>query len=145
MMTHLARLIVSDGEGASKFIQYEVVNAKSRKEAKQLVRSISGSTLVKAAMFGRDPNWGRFICAAGNAGIPFDYTKADLYLGNEHEQVKVLERGVPCAYDKNYVKKLLRDAHLSVRLDVHTGKEDATGWGADLTTDYVLFNSVYTT
>lgn len=145
MMTHLARLIVSDGEGASKFIQYEVVNAKSQKEAKQLVRSISGSTLVKAAMFGRDPNWGRIICAAGNAGIPIDYTKADLYLGNENEQVKVLEKGTPCGYDKNYMKKLLRDAHLSIRLDVHNGKAQATGWGADLTTDYVLFNSVYTT
>lgn len=145
MMIHLARLIVSDGEGASKFVEYQVNGARTEAIARKLVRSISGSTLVKAAMFGRDPNWGRIICAAGNAGVPFDYTKADLYLGNEKTQVQVLEKGVPLEHDKNYLKKLLRDAHLCIRLDVHAGKASAVGWGADLTTDYVMFNSVYTT
>ena len=145
MMAHLSRLIVSDGEGASKFIEYRVRGAATDEAARKLVKSISGSTLVKAAMFGRDPNWGRIVCAAGNAGVGFDYTRADLYLGNEKTQVQVLEQGRPISHDKNYLKKLLRDSHLTIRLDVNAGEAMATGWGTDLTTDYVMFNSVYTT
>lgn len=145
MMAHLSRLIVSDGEGASKFIEYRVQGAATDAAARKLVKSISGSTLVKAAMFGRDPNWGRIVCAAGNAGVGFDYTRADLYLGNEKTQVQVLEQGRPISHDKNYLKKLLRDSHLTIRLDVNAGEAMATGWGTDLTTDYVMFNSVYTT
>lgn len=145
MMIHLAKLIVLDGEGASKFIQYKVVNAKSEKNAKIFVRTISNSSLVKAALFGRDPNWGRIICAAGNAGIKFDYSKVDLYLGDEKEQVKVLDQGVPQEFDRNYMKKLLREPNIYVILDLNEGSKEAVGWGADLTTDYVMFNSVYTT
>lgn len=145
MMNHLSRLIVSDGEGASKFIEYHVVNAPSRKYARSIIRSISGSSLVKTAMFGRDPNWGRIICAAGNAGIPFHYEEVDLYLGDESRQIQVLQKGQPQMYDRNYMKKLLREAHLYVKMDLHNGAEEAKGWGTDLTTDYVLFNSVYTT
>lgn len=145
IMIHLAKLIVSDGEGASKFITYEAVRAPDEETARALVRSIFDSTLVKAAMYGRDPNWGRIICAAGNAGVPFDYTGVDLYLGDESSQVKVLEKGVPQEYDRNYMKKLLRAAHLVIKLDMNDGKAKAKGWGADLSTDYVVFNSVYTT
>jgi len=145
MMIHLARLIVSDGEGSSKFIEYEVTHAPDEKIARKLIREISDSSLVKAAMFGRDPNWGRIICAAGNAGIPFDYETVDLYLGDENKQIKVLEQGVPLNYDRNYMKKLLRESHIHIRLDMRIGKASAKGWGSDLTVDYVLFNSVYTT
>ena len=145
LMIHLAKLIVSDGEGASKFIEYEVVNAPSEEMARQLVRAVSDSTLVKAAMFGRDPNWGRIICACGNAGVPFDHTKVDLYLGNEGEVIQVLEKGQPLPFEKYQVKKLLRESHLRIRLDLNNGQSKAVGWGADLTTDYVMFNSVYTT
>lgn len=145
VMIHLAKLIVSDGEGASKAIQYEVVNARDDQTAKRLVRAISASTLVKAAMFGRDPNWGRIICAAGNAGADFDYTTADLFLGDENDQRCVLRQGVPQDFDRNAMKKLLRESNLHVRLDVHDGEASSMGWGTDLTTDYVLFNSVYTT
>ncbi|MBD3381824.1 MAG: bifunctional glutamate N-acetyltransferase/amino-acid acetyltransferase ArgJ, partial [candidate division Zixibacteria bacterium] len=145
MMMHLAKLIVSDGEGASKYIEYSVIHAPSEKIARQLIRTISNSTLVKTAIFGRDPNWGRIICAAGNAGVPFNYEKVDLYLGDESELVLVLEKGRPIQKDKNYLKKLLRESHIQVKLDLHNGKASSKGWGADLTTDYVLFNSVYST
>ncbi len=145
LMTHLAKLIVSDGEGASKFIQYEVSKARNEKMAKKFVRAISSSSLVKTAMFGRDPNWGRIISAAGNAGLDFDYEKADLYLGDEKKQIKVLERGVPAAYDRNTMKRLLRESHIHIHLVLNAGKARAIGWGTDLSTDYVLFNSVYTT
>ncbi len=145
MMTHLAKLIISDGEGSSKFIEYHVVNAPSMEVARRLIRQISDSSLVKAAMFGRDPNWGRIICAAGNAGVPFDYEKVDLYLGDEKKQIKVLEKGVPQEYERKDMKRRLRESHVHIRLDMHEGKASAKGWGADLTADYVLFNSVYTT
>ncbi len=145
LMVHLAKLIVSDGEGASKFIEYQVINAPDVKNARKFVRSISDSTLVKAAMFGRDPNWGRIICAAGNAGVKFSYKDADLYLGDESKQIQVLEKGQPLDYDRNYMKKLLRESHIQIILDLNNGSATAKGWGADLSTDYVMFNSVYTT
>ncbi len=145
MMIHLAKLIISDGEGASKFVEYEVAGAPSDKTARQLVRAISDSTLVKAAMFGRDPNWGRIICAAGNAGVPFDYTHVDLFLGDNEKMVQVLDKGQPVAFDRNRVKRLLRESNLRVKLDMNEGEGQGRGWGADLTTDYVMFNSVYTT
>jgi len=145
MMVHLSQLIVSDGEGASKFIEYEIVNAPSEDYARIMIRKISDSALVKTAMFGRDPNWGRIISAAGNAGLPFDYEKIDLYIGSDRKTIKVLEKGTPLEFDPNYIKKLLRESHLNIVLDLHNGKAKSKGWGTDLTTDYVLFNSVYTT
>jgi glutamate N-acetyltransferase/amino-acid N-acetyltransferase len=145
MMVHLAKQIVSDGEGASKFIEYEIINAPNIEDARKMIREISDSTLVKTAMFGRDPNWGRIIAAAGNAGVKFEYEKADLYLGSDREVVKVLDKGVPQEYDRNFMKKLLRESHIHIKLDLHNGKAKSIGWGSDLTTDYVMFNSVYTT
>ncbi len=145
MMTHLAQQVVLDGEGASKYIEYEIVNAPSEEYARTMIRKISDSTLVKTAMYGRDPNWGRIISAAGNAGLPYNYEDTDLYLGSEGKSVKVLDKGVPATYDRNHLKKLLRESHLNIKLDLNNGKAGAKGWGTDLTTDYVLFNSVYTT
>lgn len=145
MMSHLAQLIVSDGEGASKFIEYKVSKAKTEIDARKLLRQISNSNLVKAAMFGRDPNWGRVISAAGNAGVKFDYQKADLFMGDSNKLVKVLNKGVPQEYDLNNLKRLLKEAQVRIHLVINTGDKEAVGWGSDLTTDYVLFNSVYTT
>ncbi|MGM0739936.1 MAG: bifunctional glutamate N-acetyltransferase/amino-acid acetyltransferase ArgJ, partial [Bacteroidota bacterium] len=130
MMEHLSKLIVSDGEGSSKFIEYRVVNGPEKAVCRQIARSISSSNLVKTAMFGRDPNWGRIVSAAGNAGVPFDYTAVDLYLGNEKERVKVLEKGKPVKYDRNFMKKLLRESHISVKLDMCGGEAEATAWGS---------------
>ncbi len=145
MMTHLAQQIVLDGEGASKYIEYEIVNAPTEEYARTMIRKISDSTLVKTAMYGRDPNWGRIISAAGNAGLPYNYKDTDLYLGADGKSVQVLDKGIPATYDRNYLKKLLRESHLNIKLDLNNGKAGAKGWGTDLTTDYVLFNSVYTT
>ncbi|MGM0565227.1 MAG: bifunctional glutamate N-acetyltransferase/amino-acid acetyltransferase ArgJ [Bacteroidota bacterium] len=145
LMTHLAQLIVSDGEGASKFIEYRVTKAKNEKTARKLVRAVSDSLLVKTAMFGRDPNWGRIVMAAGNAGVNFDLSTVNLYLGDENKLVQVLEKGSPKEFDKGLVKKLLRESHLRVLMEMNQGKAEATGWGSDISTDYVMFNSVYTT
>lgn len=145
LTVHLAKLIVSDGEGASKFVEYRVTKCKNGEVARKLVRAISDSTLVKTAMFGRDPNWGRIISACGNAGVNFNYKKVSLYLGSQDSQVLVLDKGKPVEFDRNYMKKLLRESHIGIRLEMHNGSSSAVGWGSDMTTDYVLFNSVYTT
>jgi glutamate N-acetyltransferase/amino-acid N-acetyltransferase len=145
MMMHLAKLIISDAEGASKFIEYHITKARNYETARKIARGISDSLLVKTAMFGRDPNWGRIIMAAGNAGANFDSSKVDLYMGNDKELLQVLERGAPKDFNRNLMKKLLRESHIRVTLDLHDGKEEATAWGSDITTDYVMFNSVYTT
>lgn len=145
MMMHLAKQIVSDGEGASKFIEYEIVNAPDEVYARIMIRAISKSSLVKTAMFGRDANWGRIISAAGNAGLAFDYEKINLYMGSDEKIIPVLEKGIPSGFDRNFMKKLLRESHIKIKLDLNNGKASAMGWGTDLTTDYVLFNSVYTT
>lgn len=145
ILTHLAKLIVSDGEGASKFIEYKVTKARTEVIARTLIRAISDSTLVKTAMFGRDPNWGRIIAAAGNAGVSFNYKKVNLYIGDQNHLVQVLDKGNPVNFEKSYMKKLLRESHIRVHLELNTGEEEGIGWGSDLTTDYVMFNSVYTT
>lgn len=145
MMLHLAKLIVSDGEGASKFVEYIVEGAPDKQTARSVARTISDSNLVKTALFGRDPNWGRIVCAAGNAGVAFDYATVDLHIGDQTRMVQVLEKGVPVAFDRNAVKKLMRESHLRIQLNMNSGKAGASAFGADLTTDYVMFNSVYTT
>lgn len=144
VLIHLAQLIVSDGEGATKFIEYKVTKARNETIARKLVRSISDSLLVKTAMFGRDPNWGRIVAAAGNAGVNFDISKVNLYLGDAKTYDQVLEKGSPLDFNKSHLKKLLRESHIRILLEVNTGKEEATGWGTDISTDYVLFNSIYT-
>ncbi|MBL6445126.1 bifunctional glutamate N-acetyltransferase/amino-acid acetyltransferase ArgJ [Fulvivirga sp. 29W222] len=145
IMIHLAQTIVSDGEGCSKFVRYQVVNAPNEEMGRKLIREISNSTLVKTALFGRDPNWGRIMCAAGNAGVPFDFEKTDLYMGSDQELIKVLSQGKPEEFDRNTMKRVLRQSQLHIKVDLNSGKKQAEGWGSDLTTDYVMFNSVYTT
>lgn len=145
MCIHLAKLIVSDGEGASKIIEYHVKGAPDEAAARQVVRTISDSSLVKTAMFGRDPNWGRILAAAGRAGIPFDPDVVDLSLGSEEFKEPMIQNGQPLDLDQNKMKRILRESALFVELDLKNGDGESTGWGSDLTTDYVLFNATYTT
>ncbi|MFT6867022.1 MAG: glutamate N-acetyltransferase/amino-acid N-acetyltransferase [Cyclobacteriaceae bacterium] len=145
LMVHLAKLIVSDGEGASKFIEYRVTKAESQKGARQMIRVVSDSSLVKTAMFGRDPNWGRILAAMGRSGVIFNPDKVDLFLGNESQMAQLLDQGTPVEQDVNYLKRLLKKSDLKIEICLNTGEEEAMGWGTDLTTDYVMFNSVYTT
>mgnify|MGYP006270531691 CR=1 FL=1 len=145
LLIHLAKLIVSDGEGASKFVEYRVVDAPDEASALQIMRTVSNSTLVKAAMFGRDPNWGRILAAAGRSGVQFNPDKVDLYIGDADRLVKIVENGREVEENINYLKKLLRDSHVRITLSLNDGSEEVVGWGTDLTTDYVMFNSVYTT
>lgn len=145
LMIHLAKLIISDGEGASKFIEYRMSGVKNKRDARKLVRVVSDSSLVKTAMFGRDPNWGRILAAMGRSGVKFDPDQVDLFLGNESEKVQMLDRGRPMEHDFNLVKRILKNSEIIIDVRLNQGKASAVGWGSDLTTDYVMFNSMYTT
>jgi len=141
---HLAKLIVSDGEGASKLIEYQVNGMKTKDDARQIIRTVSDSSLVKTAMFGRDPNWGRIVAAAGRAGINYDPEKTDLYISSTFE-MKLLEDGQPLRVNLADLKKLMRSTELTIRLDFKEGSENAIGWGCDLSYEYIRINAEYTT
>lgn len=141
---HLAKLIVSDGEGVTKFVEYRVTHAPSEQAARQIVRTISDSSLVKTALFGRDPNWGRIVAAAGRAGVDFDPDLVDLYIGTD-KMVQLLKKGRPTSQDLGQVKKIMRASELKIMLSLNQGDAEATGWGPDLSLEYVRFNSQYTT
>ncbi|XOV94320.1 MAG: bifunctional glutamate N-acetyltransferase/amino-acid acetyltransferase ArgJ [Bacteroidota bacterium] len=145
LLIHLAKLIISDGEGASKFIEYHLNGARTKEDARQIVRTVSDSSLVKTAMFGRDPNWGRILAAMGRSGVEFNPDKVDLWIGNEKDKVQMLDKGRPVEMDVQLIKRVLKDSNLLVEIKLYEGKASAVGWGTDLTTDYVMFNSMYTT
>lgn len=141
---YLAKLIVVDGEGATKMIEYTVLHAPDEAGAKQIVRTIATSSLVKTAIYGRDPNWGRIIAAAGRAGVNFDPDNIDLFVGTK-ELMQLLEKGRPVKANLTQLKKMMRAATIRIILDLNAGKASATGWGSDLTEEYVKFNAQYTT
>lgn len=140
----LAKLIVSDGEGATKFVEYKVINAPNEEDARKMVRTISDSSLVKTAIFGQDPNWGRILAAAGRSGVQFDQDKVDLSVGAE-ELYQVAHRGKPTSQDLAQVRQAMTHQHLRIVVNLNAGEAEATGWGCDLSTGYVKFNSHYTT
>jgi len=137
----LAKAIVSDGEGATKFVEYRVENAPDEKAARQVVRVVSDSNLVKTAIFGRDPNWGRIIAAAGRSGVDFNPEEIDLRING----VDILVNGRPADHDRTNLKRKMRASTIKILLDLKNGTSSATGWGSDLSYEYVRFNSAYTT
>lgn len=141
---HLAKLIVSDGEGATKTIEYKVTHAADRESARKIVRTISNSSLVKTAIYGRDPNWGRIIAAAGRAGVDFDPDKVDLFIGTK-DVIQLLDKGMPVYQSFTKLKMRMKASFIRVTINLNMGNAQATGWGTDLTEEYVRFNSLYTT
>ncbi|MEF8847551.1 MAG: bifunctional glutamate N-acetyltransferase/amino-acid acetyltransferase ArgJ [Candidatus Thermoplasmatota archaeon] len=141
----LAKAIVSDGEGATKFIEYHVVGAKSEKEARQVARTISNSNLVRTALFGRDPNWGRIIAAAGRSGVEVEPKKIDIHLGSNRKSMQVAEKGGGLDFDRKRLKLMLKSAQLRVLVDLNQGDHEATAWGCDFSYEYVRINAEYHT
>ncbi len=141
----LARQIVSDGEGSTKQIQYSVEGAPSDDAARRIARTVSDSNLVKTAFFGRDPNWGRILAAAGRAGVPFDPDAVDLYLGTSKQLHQIVAGGQPLGVDEKKLKRMMRASFLYVLLDLNAGDGKATAWGADFSYEYVRINAEYST
>lgn len=146
LCTHLAKLIVSDGEGSTKLVEYRVKQAKSEEDARKIIRTVSDSSLVKTAIFGTDPNWGRIMGAAGRAGVSFDPDNVDLYIGSDAERsIQILENGRPVEDVRSDVKKEMQASNITVILDLNEGTAEAVGWGPDLSYEYIRINAEYTT
>ena len=139
--TYLARCIARDGEGATKLIEVKVEKALSLADARVAARTIVGSPLVKAAVHGCDPNWGRIIAAVGRSGCEFDEVKIDLFLNN----ICVVRGGVAHYFDKKEVSLLMSGTEVSVQVSLNLGEWQATAWGCDLSAEYVSMNAEYST
>jgi len=139
--TRLAVAIARDGEGATKLIEVEVINAATEEDARLAARAVAGSTLFKAAVFGRDANWGRVICAAGYSGADFDPERVDIFLGDE----QVAKDGGSLEFSEERALGILSGDTVKVTLDFKTGQFSAIAWGCDLTYDYVKINADYRT
>jgi glutamate N-acetyltransferase/amino-acid N-acetyltransferase len=137
----LARQIAADGEGATKLLEVTVTGAARLEDAEKAARAITRSTLVKAAMYGNDPNWGRILCAAGYSGAAFDPAGARLTV----QGIPLFAHGVPLPFDAQAASAALRAPEVAVHLDLGSGDESATAWGCDLSPEYVRFNAEYTT
>jgi len=138
---HLARSIARDGEGATRMIEVFVDGAVSQDDARLAARIIANSPLVKTAVHGCDPNWGRIICAAGRSGAELDPEKADVYI----DDICLFKSGTPLPFDKKAAADKLGGPEVSLRMDFHLGKASATAWGCDLSKEYVTINAEYTT
>jgi glutamate N-acetyltransferase/amino-acid N-acetyltransferase len=140
---NLAKRMAADGEGASKLFEAQVVNAKSKEDAKTLARAIVGSNLSKAAIFGCDANFGRFLCAMGYSGADFDQNDVELYFKSVNGELKVFDKGTPIVFDEDKALSIMKADAVTVYVDMHEGSSSATAWGCDLTYDYVKINADY--
>jgi glutamate N-acetyltransferase/amino-acid N-acetyltransferase len=137
----LAKMIARDGEGAKKLVIVEVQGARKPSDAERIARAIANSPLVKTAIAGSDPNWGRIICAAGYSGALFDPNKVDIRVND----LLLCRDGVDAGFDEASARKELDRKEITLRLDLHQGKASAHIWTCDLTHDYITINASYRT
>jgi len=136
---YLAKSIAKDGEGATKLIEVKVQNALSESDAEKAAKSVIDSLLVKTAIFGQDPNWGRILAAVGYSGARMDTAKVDLFL-----EEKIVENGQPIKYSRQAIGKYLEESdEIKIVIDLKIGNKDAIAWGCDLSYDYVKINTKY--
>ncbi|MFZ4403046.1 MAG: bifunctional glutamate N-acetyltransferase/amino-acid acetyltransferase ArgJ [Pseudobdellovibrionaceae bacterium] len=136
----LAKSIASDGEGATKLIEVHVHGAPEKDLARRAARSVVISPLVKSAMHGEDPNWGRILARLGAEQVP---SEALMKLKLKLQDFVLFENGLPCSFDKEEVRKTLRNHEVFIDVDLGLGKESAVAWGCDLTKKYVEINTEY--
>lgn len=139
----LAKKMAEDGEGATKLITVNVKGAKTKLDARLMAKSVIGSSLVKAAMFGEDANWGRVMCAMGYSGADFNPEKVDIVFESDAGSILLMDKGTPIKFDEDYALKVLKEKKITVNIDVFNGEESATAWGCDLSYDYVKINGDY--
>ncbi|NLP49319.1 bifunctional ornithine acetyltransferase/N-acetylglutamate synthase [Bacillus sp. RO1] len=137
----LSKQIARDGEGATKLVEVQVNGAKTVNDAQVIAKSIVGSSLVKTAVFGQDPNWGRIVSAVGYSGITINTEKIKLKIG----PVLIVEDGMPVSFCEEEAKSYLKNEKIEITVDLHAGNENATAWGCDLSYDYVRINASYRT
>ncbi len=142
---YLCRCIAGDGEGATKLLECSVTGAKDRSAAKTVARGVICSSLLKAAMFGADANWGRVLCAVGYSGADVDIHKVDVAFRSKAGTVKVCKDGAGIDFSEDEAKKILSESEIDILVSLGDGSASATAWGCDLTYDYVKINGDYRT
>ncbi len=142
---YLSRMIAKDGEGATKLIECSVTGAASKAVAKAVAKSVIKSSLVKAAMFGADANWGRVLCAIGYAGVKVDIEAIDVSFTSRKGKLEVCEGGYGIAFSEELAKQVLSEDEVTININLNSGKAQAKAWGCDLTYDYVKINGDYRT
>ena len=142
---HLCRAIAGDGEGATKLLECAVSGAASEPIAKTVAKSVICSSLVKAAMFGADANWGRVLCAIGYSGADVDVTSIDVSFRSPAGTLCVCRGGAGIPFSEDIAKQVLSEKEITVLVDLNAGGCSATAWGCDLTYDYVKINGDYRT
>jgi len=145
----LAKMMVKDGEGATKYMEITVKGASTFEDAKDAARSIAASTLVKTALFGADPNWGRIVAAVGYSGAQMDENAVDVTFKSEEDSVEIIKQGSIIAFEDSkelqIAEKIMKKDEIIIEVDLNLGKHSATAYGCDLSYEYVRINSEYST
>lgn len=141
--TFLAKKMAGDGEGATALFEVKVTGADTKENAVKVSKSIVTSSLVKAAIYGHDANWGRILCAMGYSGVEFDPDKVDIFFESRAGKLKIVENGIAADYSEEEATKILSEDEVTAIADMKMGTESATSWGCDLTYDYVKINADY--
>jgi glutamate N-acetyltransferase/amino-acid N-acetyltransferase len=141
LCVHLAKRLASDGEGATKLIEMNVSGAVGLSQARKAARAVISSSLVKAAVYGADPNWGRIMAAVGRSGAEVKESRFDLYVG----KIQVVKAGKTLPFDKSAVIKMLKEKEVNFSANLNLGSGQANAWGCDLSPEYVTINSQYMT
>lgn len=141
LMADLAKKIAKDGEGATKLIEVNVRHAKDEQSGRMIAKSVVGSSLVKTAIFGQDPNWGRILAAIGYAEADVSVDNIDIWI----EGIPVMQASSPVAFDPEETSDAMAGELLTLTIDLHDGDTEAQAWGCDLSYDYVKINALYRT
>ncbi len=141
--TCLAKKMAGDGEGATALFEVKIVGAKTKADAVTLSKSVVTSSLVKAAIYGHDANWGRILCAMGYSGVEFNPERVDLFFESPAGRLQIIENGVAVDYSEEEASRILSQPEVTALADVKMGEAEATAWGCDLTYDYVKINADY--
>ncbi|MBQ9086240.1 MAG: bifunctional glutamate N-acetyltransferase/amino-acid acetyltransferase ArgJ [Clostridia bacterium] len=142
---YLCRMIAADGEGATKLLECVVTGADTEENAKTVAKSVICSSLLKAAMFGADANWGRVLCAIGYSGAAVDIHAVDVSFRSVKGQVDVCRGGAGVPFSEEQAKEILLESEIQILVELNQGEKTATAWGCDLTYDYVKINGDYRT
>lgn len=145
LTVHLCRSIAADGEGATKMLECKVSNAETKETAKIVAKSVVCSSLLKAAMFGADANWGRVLCAIGYSKANVDVDKIDVAFKSKAGSILVCKNGAGIDFSEEVAKTVLSEEEIEILVDLNSGVEESTAWGCDLTYDYVRINGDYRT
>jgi glutamate N-acetyltransferase/amino-acid N-acetyltransferase len=147
--SRLARMIAKDGEGATKLIEVQLTGATTNKDARSAAKAVISSSLVKTAVFGADPNWGRIVAAVGYSGADMDEKIISVCLGSDSKTVKIVDKGIVIVNeafkDLEDAEEIMKENHIKIMIDIGLGEGEATAYGCDLSHEYVSINAEYST